>query len=75
MYAIGSDQEDATNEFDWIVTTYTFDEYERWQGAYGNAKSIGGMVRLRSIGFFKSSCQFEEEKVEAKSAISARNIP
>jgi len=30
MYAIGSDQEDATNEFDWIVTTYTFDEYERW---------------------------------------------
>ena len=30
MYAIGSDQEYATNEFEWIVTTYTFDEYERW---------------------------------------------
>lgn len=62
--AIGSDQSDARNEFNWTVTKVDLEEHERLQGAFGNVKSLNGMIRLRTIGFFKSDCLYEkpEEK-------------
>lgn len=55
-HKIGSDQPDNNNEFNWEVTTVEFADNERLLGAYANVKGINGEIRLRSIGFFKSSC-------------------
>ena len=66
--SIGSDQTDASDEFDQTVTVVEFQEHERLQGGFAHVDRIRGEIRLMTIGFLTNDCFFEPEKPLVKPA-------